>query len=108
MDDEKIRQMGREYYREHGISSEIPSRDDNFWNAWNGSVPETTLKGAEQEAEYCRWKYQWYAGFKEAMQEKEMRAIDLLGRAFKDRHASSRVWNDAASFLDEVGWRPKS
>lgn len=111
MNPEKLKQMGRDYFAANGPLVEIPSRDDNFWKAWEAYEVETSLKGDAKETEYVRWKALWWQGYNEAAASKEIRAIELLGRLYMDTRldqSGSEAWADAGAFLTEIGWKPKA
>lgn len=106
MNAEKIKQMGRDYFKANPDTVSLPSADPAFLD-WRKS--HQTMS---EDLKSCSL---WAEGYNEARYaaSKEGRAIELLGKLAQasysgDIAAIAFAEIKAADFLKEIGWKPNA
>jgi len=102
MDTEKIKQMGRDYFKAN--PERLPSYlDDKAFTE--------LCQSHDSLREDLQASLLWNEGYNEACYaaSKESRAIELLGKLVTEVWASenNEAWHQASAFLQEIGWKPK-
>lgn len=100
MDTEKIKQMGRDYFKANPDNPCRPLSDEALQKVF------LNFNGASMAVARI-WKDGWHQAQYAAS--KEGRAIELLGRLFMEHPGKELrpAWAEAGEFLQEIGWKPK-